>query len=55
MMAGNTDEMASFFVKRMKEWHDEKARLEDEVLTLREQNSALKEHVAMLLQSSSEE
>ena len=55
MMSENTDEMAFFFVKTMKEWHDEKARLEDEVLTLREQADALREHVAMLLQSSSEE
>ena len=55
MMSENTDEMSFFFVKTMKEWHDEKARLEDEVLTLREQADALREHVAMLLQSSSEE
>ena len=55
MMSENTDEMNFFFVRTMKEWHDEKARLEDEVLTLREQNSALKEHVATLLQSLSEE
>ncbi len=55
MMAKNTDEMNFFFVRTMKEWHDEKARLEDEILTLREQNSALKEHVATLLQSPSEE
>ena len=55
MMAKNTDEMNFFFVRTMKEWHDEKARLEDEILTLREQNSALKEHVATLLQSLSEE
>ena len=55
MMSENIDEMSFFFVKTMKEWHDEKARLEDEVLTLREQADALREHVAMLLQSSSEE
>ena len=55
MMSENTDEMNFFFVRTMKEWHDEKARLEDEILTLREQNSALKEHVATLLQSLSEE